>query len=276
MAAQAPVLHDDSGRYSAPRDKKRTKERKRGGKLAGFLFLLLLLVGGAAAVFFQFIHQPLSADAAKLRARVAELERQLHHTEGQVTALRTQNTQLTSEAERLRAEHAALSGTVQQQDAQIQALEAAQREIEQRFGAEIASGDIRIRGGGGNLSIGLADQILFPSGQAELSERGKALLRRVAESLATLQNRLIQVEGHTDSMPLSAGLRERFPTNWELSAARATNVVRFLTEECSVPGERLVASGFSQYHPAASNRSATGRRRNRRIELNLLPLARRN
>jgi chemotaxis protein MotB len=70
---------------------------------------------------------------------------------------------------------------------------------------------------------------------------------------------------------VTPGLRERYPTNWELSAARATNVVRHLQEKARLPGERLVASGFAQYRPAASNRSQAGRRQNRRIEIVLVP-----
>ena len=63
----------------------------------------------------------------------------------------------------------------------------------------------------------------------------------------------------------------KFPTNWELSVARATNVVRFLQEKAKVPGERLVASGYGEFHPVASNKSSAGRARNRRIEILLVP-----
>jgi chemotaxis protein MotB len=80
------------------------------------------------------------------------------------------------------------------------------------------------------------------------------------------------VGGHTDATPLSATTQERFPTNWELSTARATQVVRFLQEQCAIPGERLAAAGYSQYRPATSLDTPAGRRRNRRIELTLRPL----
>jgi chemotaxis protein MotB len=86
---------------------------------------------------------------------------------------------------------------------------------------------------------------------------------------------VIHVEGHTDGVNPSPALRERFPTNWELSAARAINVVRFLQTQGNIPGPRLVASGFSEFRPAASNRTEVGRRRNRRIELNLIAAPRR-
>ena len=76
----------------------------------------------------------------------------------------------------------------------------------------------------------------------------------------------MRVEGHTDATPISPERAEQFPTNWELSTARATTVVRFL-EEQGIPGERLAALGFGEHRPLADNGTAIGRRRNRRIEL---------
>jgi len=81
----------------------------------------------------------------------------------------------------------------------------------------------------------------------------------------------IQVSGHTDSNPISEKLAPQFPTNWELSVTRAVNVVRFLEEKANVPARNLIATGYGQYHPIASNKSAAGRARNRRIEILLTP-----
>jgi chemotaxis protein MotB len=78
--------------------------------------------------------------------------------------------------------------------------------------------------------------------------------------------------GHTDGTRIvSSTTQEKFPTNWELSTARATNVVRFLQEQGKVPGAELVAVGFAEFRPVASNASAEGRRKNRRIEIVLVP-----
>jgi chemotaxis protein MotB len=80
-----------------------------------------------------------------------------------------------------------------------------------------------------------------------------------------------QVGGHTDSRPITTRkLVERYPTNWELSTSRATNVARFLEEEGHIPGKQLVAAGFAQYRPTSNNRTRRGRRQNRRIEIVLL------
>ncbi|MCZ7679318.1 MAG: OmpA family protein [Sandaracinaceae bacterium] len=107
---------------------------------------------------------------------------------------------------------------------------------------------------------------LFPPGASELNERGLEVLARVAQSLASLPDRVVRIEGHTDSTPLTGANAERFPTNWELSTARATSVVRFL-EQQGIAGERLAAVGYGAHHPVADNGTAIGRRRNRRIEI---------
>lgn len=259
-----------------PPPRARREVRTRGGwGFATFFFVLLLILAGAAALFYYFVHEPLAAEAREARGRMPELEREMGAAEARLAAAEQERAAAVAEAERLQGAHGELMATVQEREAQIAQLEAAQQRLQEQFGAEIASGDVHITGGDGELSVGLADQILFPPGEAALSDGGQALLRRVASSLAQIEDRVIQVGGHTDAMRPSRQLAERFPTNWELSTARATNVVRFLTEECGIAGERLVAAGFSQYRPAASNRSSAGRRRNRRIELTLAPVPRR-
>jgi chemotaxis protein MotB len=95
---------------------------------------------------------------------------------------------------------------------------------------------------------------------------------RVGAILAAINDKQIQVSGHTDQLPIGEKRSAQFPTNWELSVARATNVVRFLQEKANVPGDRLVASGYGEFHPVASNKTSAGRARNRRIEILLTPL----
>ncbi len=247
--------------------------RGRGGALlTAALVLLLLLVLTGSAGFYRYAYEPLRAHATLLYGDTKHLEKRAHDAEARAARLQHERDALAAERDRLQKAHDALLGKVQARDAQIEALQAAQQELQQKLGQEIANGDVQIYGGSGHLSVGLASKVLFPSGHADLSDRGKAILKRVAESLSGLTDRLIQVGGHTDGLPVSHDLEAQFPTNWELSTARATNVVRFLTEECSVPGQRLVASGFAQYRPVASNRTAAGRRRNRRIEITLLPM----
>jgi chemotaxis protein MotB len=93
----------------------------------------------------------------------------------------------------------------------------------------------------------------------------------VGSILATVEDKQIQVSGHTDDSPIADKLKDTFPTNWELSVSRAVNVVRFLTESAKVPSKRLVAAGYGEFHPIATNANPTGRARNRRIEILLTP-----
>src|SRR4051794_12704372 len=108
----------------------------------------------------------------------------------------------------------------------------------------------------------LTDRVLFDSGQADLKPQAKPLLTRIAGLLQAERRHRIQVEGHTDSVPIRGSV---FPTNWELSTSRAARVVRFLIDG-GVPAGRLGAAGYAALHPIATNGTAAGRSRNRRVE----------
>jgi chemotaxis protein MotB len=109
----------------------------------------------------------------------------------------------------------------------------------------------------------LTDDLLFASGQATLQGRSGALLSEISALLNVDETHPIDVEGNTDSIPIQGGL---YPSNWELSTARASTVVRFLTEH-GVGAHRMTATGYADQHPLASNADAAGRSRNRRVEI---------
>ena len=112
----------------------------------------------------------------------------------------------------------------------------------------------------------LTDKVLFDSGQATLKAAGLPLLGEVANLLNIEQNHQIAVEGHTDNVPIASA---QYPSNWELSTARATTVVRYFISR-SVSGTRLTAAGYADLHPIASNATDHGRQLNRRVEIVLL------
>src|SRR5437588_4952346 len=112
----------------------------------------------------------------------------------------------------------------------------------------------------------LTDKVLFDSGQAELKPQSQPILGRVGELLRTETRNPIAVEGHTDDVPITGSV---YPTNWELSTARASRVVRFLVD-AGVDAGRLSAAGYADLHPIATNASADGRSHNRRVEIVLL------
>ncbi|MBI3550677.1 MAG: OmpA family protein [Elusimicrobia bacterium] len=135
---------------------------------------------------------------------------------------------------------------------------------------EIADGQIKITQIQGKLTVNVADKIFFDSGRAEIKEEGTKVLLRVADVLKQVRDKRISIEGHTDNKPMTAALREKFPTNWELSAARALTVARFLQEKGGVDPTILSAVGYGEYHPVAGNETPEGRGHNRRIEIVLL------
>ncbi|UCC11143.1 MAG: OmpA family protein [candidate division WOR-3 bacterium] len=138
--------------------------------------------------------------------------------------------------------------------------------------AEIEQGQVTITQLADRLSVSMVDKILFPSGKAEIMPEGIEVLERVGNILKNVEDKIIRVEGHTDNVQIHPKLQEQFPTNWELSTTRATNVVRFLQEEVEIDPGKLEAIGMSEYHPVAGNDTQEGRSQNRRIEIILVPL----
>ncbi len=136
---------------------------------------------------------------------------------------------------------------------------------------EIKQGQIAVTQLKNKLTLSLVEKILFDSGRADIKKNGKAVLDRVAEILSKVKDRQIRIEGHTDNVPIGSVLALKFPTNWELSTARSTTVVRYLQEK-GIDPSLLSAAGFSEYRPVDFNDTDEGRAKNRRIEIVLIPL----
>lgn len=209
------------------------------------------------------------ADAAQITKQTTELTEARTAIEG----LEEQVETLEAKLAELETTKGTLEGELEQKQAALDAVKTLQDALSKSLVEEIETGDIRVSQRNGLLIVDVADSVLFAIGEAELSERGQKVLARLAESLEALPDQAIfQVGGHTDNQPIkSEEVKAKFPTNWELSAARATNVVRFLEETAGIPGKRLVAAGFSEFRPVSSNSKPKGRAKNRRIEIALLP-----
>ncbi|MBN1958170.1 MAG: OmpA family protein [Desulfuromonadales bacterium] len=136
---------------------------------------------------------------------------------------------------------------------------------------EIKRGELTISNLEGQLSVNLLNNILFDSGQTVIKKEGQKVLKSLGDVLNKFPDKALRIEGHTDNVQISSRLIERYPTNWELSTARATSVVHFLQDEVGLPGERLIASGQSEYSPVADNQTVEGRAQNRRIQIYLVP-----
>lgn len=116
------------------------------------------------------------------------------------------------------------------------------------------------------LVVSIEDTLLFESGSADITPKAKEILKKISTVLAAAPN-FIRVEGHTDNLPIHTS---EFPSNWELSVIRATNVVQILATDGGIAPDRLSATGYGEYRPIASNNTDAGRAQNRRVDLIIL------
>ena len=143
--------------------------------------------------------------------------------------------------------------------------------LEDEMRNDLASKDVTISKLQGKLTVNILDRVMFDSGEADLKPDGQTVMLKIAAFLAQHPELKIHVIGHTDNVPIRGNARLRFPTNWELSTARAVAAVRFLTERAGVDPRRLGAVGYGEYRPVADNSTPEGRARNRRIAITILP-----
>jgi chemotaxis protein MotB len=178
---------------------------------------------------------------------------------------------LTQERERARTLEAELTERLRQKEEELSGTKEAYGQLVAGLQREIARKEITLRQAKEQLSIAIVDRVLFPSGQATLTPEGLRVLEKVGTVLAKVADRKIQVEGHTDNVEIGPGLKKTFPSNWELSTARATEVVKYLITHARLPAERLMAVGRADTVSVAPNTTEEGRQQNRRIEIILLP-----
>jgi len=204
-------------------------------------------------------------------ARAADLTKRLEARDQEIGKLQAS---IAQEKDRLKAEEAEKASLEQERaakEAEIQRLTKTHEDLTKSLEAEIAKGDIKIRQVRDRLTINMVDRVLFDSGQAKVKPAGLKVLKQVSDILKKVADKQIRIEGHTDNVPIRGKLKERYPTNWELSTARATNVVRYLIEDGGVDQVNLAAVGYADTRPVASNDGEEGRTTNRRIEITLYP-----
>jgi chemotaxis protein MotB len=236
--------------------------------------VLLGLIGLAAAGGLGYYARGLYLQVAALDRSLEQsvvdkrlcgenLQREQHHAgdlEKRLAGCTTASSSLETNLNASRAELDDLRKQRAQTEARLQAF----RDLTEKFRKMIDTGQIKVLIRDGRMIMKLPEHILFPSGKAELSDKGKAALKEVAENLKTLPERNFMVAGHTDDVALAKS--SPYHSNWELSTARAVLVTEFLIDAGMRP-QQLVAAGYSQYDPV----SKTHKQENRRIEIVLLP-----
>ncbi len=220
-----------------------------------------------------------------LNADLGKLQKENTHSTEKLTDLQSKNTylkninirlsrnieRLSQNVERLNNDLKKKKSVIKLQNKVIRLLDDTKKTIETSLKEEIAAQEIELVEMEDTLKVVFIDKILFDSGSVEINQKGKKILLVVADSIRAHRVQNLLVEGHTDNMPLGPTLKERFPSNWELSAARAAAVVGFLQKKGRLQPERLSARGYSYFRPVASNETKEGRHQNRRIEIILGP-----
>jgi len=231
---------------------KKKKSPARGGWVAPWVVTMVIAAAAGFAGYYQF--DSLQAKKHEL----AEMRGELATTRKQVASAEDRALESAAELGRTKDKLSGLKERIEEKAATADELAT---RLEKLVGKE---GELK-RGANGELTLQLMDKVLFRFGEAELTEKGRAVLSKLGEALQNFPDKQVWVRGHTDNIPISKD-NNAFASNWELSAVRALNVVHFLQDEVKVDPRRLAAVAFSQYHPVSRRRA-----KNRRIEIVLAP-----
>ena len=195
-------------------------------------------------------------ELAELHAYVAEIDAQLLDARAALAGELHDNAELQVRIDRL-----------ERMREELQRSNAMYLQFVDEFAEAIDAGNLEVLIDDGRVTIALPEDVLFTSGEAMVRENGVPTLTSVAVALSEFDEREFQVEGHTDSDPINT---DEFPSNWDLSAARALNVVDILVQQ-GVSPNNLSAAGYGSHDPRATNDTEMGRQMNRRVEIVLVP-----
>lgn len=242
---------------AAKKKKKVTKARAAGDRRIGWvvgpwLALLVVLAGGGFGGYYLF---------GSMQAK----DKELAAVKGELS---TMMGQVADAEDRAMSAHADLGKTEAELDGLKKRMEekaAAADELANKLEALVGKDGALKRGKDGRLTLELMDKVLFKLGDDQLTERGVGVLTKVGDALQSVPDKQVWVQGHTDDVPIGKD-NPRFTSNWELSSARALNVVQFLQYEMKVDPRRLASVAFSEYRPVSRRKA-----RNRRIEIVLVP-----
>lgn len=215
------------------------------------------------------------ADVCGIRDRLTESKKGLEESlKSTADAKNKKIAELSQRISDLEKENAALKDEIanlgKAKEEEVQKTSKTYEEMLEKMKSEISQGQVTISELKGKLTVNMLNAILFDSGKAEVKPEGLAVLLKVIDILKNVKDKAIRIEGHTDNVQIVGALAAKYPTNWELSAARAINVTRYLQSQGIDPAI-LGAVAYGEYHPVAPNDTEEGKAKNRRIEIILVP-----
>lgn len=235
------------------------------------ILVLALLCNGCMVAESKYLKK--ADEAEQLTKQLASLNTENEDLKNQVKSLTGQKKDLTKTVADMEAENNKLKENISQVTKKTQEVEKASntyQELLKEMKSEIAQGQITIKELKGKLTMDVVNKILFASGEAKVKKEGHEVLDRVVEILKNVKDKNIRIEGHTDNVKITSRLAKSYPTNWELSSARAINVSKYLQQQ-GIDPTILSATAFGEYQPVADNATPEGRAKNRRIAIILLP-----
>jgi chemotaxis protein MotB len=204
-------------------------------------------------------------------AMVTDLEERLQASQSLTRSLEQEIAKQQAESEKAHRQLLNLKGEKALVEGKMGRLKSTYEALISDLKQQIENQEVSIKSFQEKISVTFVDRILFESGKATISLEGKRILKKVGEILKSAQGRQIRVVGHTDNIPILAEYRYKFPSNWELSAARAAAVVRDFQKRFGLDPKNMEAVGRSLYEPIASNVTDEGRAQNRRVEIIIAP-----
>lgn len=204
------------------------------------------------------LEESLKSTSDEKNQKIGELSQRLGELSQKIAGLEAENRGLTEEVARLQ----------KQKEEEVQKTSSTYGQLLEQMKGEIAKGEVTISELKGKLTVNMVDSVLFDSGKSEVKANGLLVLQKVIDILKG-NDKLVRIEGHTDNVQIGEVLARKYPTNWELSAARAINVTRYLQQQ-GLDTTRLSAVAYGEFKPVAPNDTDEGRAKNRRIEIVLV------
>ena len=231
----------------------------------GWLFILCssLVLSASGCMVTESTYLKKVEEAGSLEKSLAACEQKGSEQAARIAALEKQRDDLAVQLEEQKKK-------VVQVEAVKEETSKTYAQMIEKMKSEIAEGQVTITELKGRLTVNMVDAILFDSGKADIKPEGRQVLQKVVEVIGQVEDKAIRVEGHTDNVKISPALARAFASNWELSAARAVNVTRYL-QRLGVDPTLLSAAAYGEYRPVSENETPEGRAKNRRIEIVLVP-----
>jgi chemotaxis protein MotB len=267
---------------------KHNSEMKKLAFFTGYMIAICLLLSGCVSMkkykASQSALESVRIDSAMLAAKitglqstVAQLNHQIDDLNNKVADLNSRAGQLSTDAANKQSQLSKSQQELANQQKRLEQLQAlmdqqkkAINEIRKKMADALVgfnSNELSVAIKNGKVYVSLQENLLFPSGSAVVNPKGKDALGKLAEVLNSNPEITVDIEGHTDSIPIHG----KYQDNWDLSTARANSIVRILTIDYKVDPIRIIASGHSLYDPVQPNSTSEGRALNRRTEIILSP-----